>query len=275
MYTHKKTYHRVLTIAGSDSGGGAGIQADLKTISALGCYGLSVITALTAQNTKEVRAIHKVPASFVADQIDAVAEDIGADAVKIGMLQNAEIVETVADKLENYQFKNVVLDPVMVAKSGDRLLSEDAVDVIRHRLLHLVDVITPNLPEARILTDIDVQGHEEMAVVGQELLQLGARAVLIKGGHAREQDSSDCLCKGTGSSLVVSWYEQNRIDTQNTHGTGCTLSSAIAAFLAKDESIPDAVQHAKTYITQSLEAGAQYELGSGHGPVHHFHDWWT
>lgn len=270
-----KHYYRVLTIAGSDSGGGAGIQADLKTFSALGCYGMSAITALTAQNTVSVNAIQAVPAEFVSKQIDAVVGDIGVDAVKIGMLQTPEIIQTVAERLKVHGLINVVLDPVMVAKSGDNLLREDAIDALRVELLPLAMVITPNIPEAETLLDQSIPGRVEMENAGEELLKTGAKAVLIKGGHIRENLSADCLClKGEDETVSYHWLEIERIKTHNTHGTGCTLSSAIAAHLAKGLNIREAVVQAKGYITEAIRSGAAYTMGNGHGPVHHFYEWW-
>jgi hydroxymethylpyrimidine/phosphomethylpyrimidine kinase len=270
-----RNYSRALTIAGSDSGGGAGIQADLKTFSALGCYGMSVITALTAQNTMCVSAIHEVPPSFVASQIDAVLGDIGADAVKIGMLQTPEVIRTVAERLRAHDIQRVVLDPVMVAKSGDRLLLEDAVDALRDELLPVAEIVTPNLPEASVLTGAAVRGREEMEEAAHTVLTLGARSALIKGGHLEDAESSDGLCvRDSSGTVLVRWYEQSRFRTANTHGTGCTLSSAIAAFRAQGIDVQESVARAKEYITNAIRAGAEYRLGSGHGPVHHFHNLW-
>lgn len=267
-----KTYIRLLTIAGSDSGGGAGIQADLKTFSALGGYGMSVITALTAQNTVGVEAIYGVPADFVAKQIDAVVTDIGVDAVKIGMLANADIIEAVADRLKAHQLHPVVLDPVMTAKSGDRLLQESAIDALRTRLLPLASVITPNLPEASLLLGRAIHSRSEMEQAAHALQALGAKNVLVKGGHLNEAVSADCLLTESGERH---WLEAPRIATKNTHGTGCTLSSAIAAYLGKGLSVVDAVKLAKAYLTGAIEHGATYTLGKGQAPVHHFYQLWT
>lgn len=267
-----KTYRRALTIAGSDSGGGAGIQADLKTFSALGCYGMSVITALTAQNTVAVTAIHPAPSEFIAQQIDAVMEDIGVDAVKIGMLHSSEVIRTVAERLRRYQAPNIVVDPVMVAKSGDRLLQEEAVAALKDELIPLATVITPNLPEASVLLGRPIRDEVEMEQACRELGRLGPQAVLLKGGHLTGQRSPDLLyLRGDDKPTVL---DAERIETRNTHGTGCTLSSAIAALLARGYTILEAVQAAKTYLTQALRAGAAYTLGSGRGPVHHFSDYW-
>ena len=264
----KKHYHRVLTIAGSDSGGGAGIQADLKTISANRCYGMSVITALTAQNTLGVTAIHAVPVDFVAAQMDAVLSDIGADAVKIGMLFSPELIRTVADGLRRYGAKNIVLDPVMVAQSGDKLLQDEAVAAIKEHLIPLADLITPNLPEASVLLDREILTEEDLAAAAVDLAALGAGNVLIKGGHLESENSDDCLYLGAEGRLVTLAGE--RVVTRNNHGTGCTLSSAIAAYLARGEDMETAVRLGKDYITGAIQAGAAYEIGRGNGPVHHF-----
>jgi len=271
------TYARALTIAGSDSGGGAGIQADLKTFSALGCYGMSVITALTAQNTREVTAVHPVPVDFVVAQLDAVLSDIGVDAVKIGMLLSAEITRAVADGLKRWQAGPVVLDPVMVAKSGDRLLVEDAVQSLREHMFPLADLVTPNLPGAEALLGRPVQGREARGQAAIDLLGLGPKAVLLKGGHLTESDqSADVLVyEDEGRHLMRRWFEYPRIDTENTHGTGCTLSSAVAAYLARGMRMEAAVERARAYMQKAIEAGAGYTLGKGHGPVHHFHAVWT
>ena len=264
----KKHYHRVLTIAGSDSGGGAGIQADLKTISANRCYGMSVITALTAQNTLGVSAIHAVPVDFVAAQMDAVLSDIGADAVKIGMLFSPELIRTVADGLRRHGAKNIVLDPVMVAQSGDKLLQDEAVAALKQHLIPLADLITPNLPEASVLLDREILSEDDVAAAAVDLAALGAGNVLIKGGHLESENSDDCLYLGAEGRLVTRAGE--RVVTRNNHGTGCTLSSAIAAFLARGEDMETAVRLGKDYIAGAIQAGAAYEIGRGNGPVHHF-----
>jgi hydroxymethylpyrimidine/phosphomethylpyrimidine kinase len=269
-----KEYARVLTIAGSDSGGGAGIQADLKTISALGCYGMSVITALTAQNTVAVTAIHEVPAQFVGDQIKAVLDDIGVDAVKIGMLQSPEVIREVAGQLKNYQVSRIILDPVMVAKSGDKLLRDDAVEALKSELIPLAEIITPNLPEAMVLTGMPVSEIEEMEPAAVRLLKFGPKAVLLKGGHLSGRKGADCLVFRNGKQTNTLFLEFERIDTVNTHGTGCTLSSAIAAYRARNYSIPDAVERARGYIYQAITAGKDHVLGAGHGPVMHFYNFW-
>ena len=260
-----------VTIAGSDSGGGAGIQADLKTFSALGVYGASVIAALTAQNTRGVTGIHDVPAAFVAAQMDAVFSDLDVRAVKIGMLSNPDAIEAVAAGLERHGQRKVVLDPVMVAASGDRLLSPDAVETLRTKLIPRALVVTPNLPEAAaILETAMAQTESEMREQGEKILALGARAVLVKGGHGSGAESVDILVEPNAVARLAA----ERIDTRNTHGTGCTLSSAIAAGLAKNLDLNESVREAKAYVTAAIAASDRLAIGKGHGPVHHFHRWW-
>ncbi len=266
-----KTYARALTIAGSDSGGGAGIQADLKTFAALGCYGMSVITALTAQNTKAVTGIMPVPPAFIAKQLEAVLSDMGVDAVKIGMLHSAEVIEQVAKTLIEFGVKTIVLDPVMVAKSGDKLLQDEAVDALRTCLLPIASVITPNLPEASVLLGRPVDTVTDMLPAAVDLAVLCPGAILLKGGHLDSAESSDFLYLSADEQR---WFPTARIPTKNSHGTGCTLSSAIVAGLAKKLSITDAVAAAKEYVTQALQMGAVYQLGEGHGPVQHFFNVW-
>jgi hydroxymethylpyrimidine/phosphomethylpyrimidine kinase len=272
-----KNYHRVLTIATSDSGGGAGVQADLKTFSALGCYGMSVFAALTAQNTTAVTGIFPIPPAFIAEQIDAVMTDIGVDAVKIGMLYSAEIIAVVAERLARYKAPNIVLDPVMVAKSGASLLRDDAVEALKTQLLPLAAVLTPNLPEASALLGRPVEKAEDMPAACADLAGFGPGAVLLKGGHLSGEKSSDFLYvlpgRGEDGKLLLT-LEGERIETPNTHGTGCTLSSAIAAGLARGLGIEAAVRAAKDYIAAAIRAGAMYKLGKGYGPVHHFHTFW-
>lgn len=261
-----------LTIAGSDSSGGAGIQADLKTFAAHQVYGASVIVALTAQNTKGVSAIHAVPAGFVAKQMDAVFEDLDVAAVKIGMLATAELIETVANGLKRHQARNIVLDPVMIAASGARLLEKDAVDAIRRHIFPLATLITPNLPEAAALLGSSVaETDDAVEKQADKLAALGAANVLIKGGHGSGDRSSDLLLLAGGSRQR---FDAPRVATRNTHGTGCTLSSAIASGLAKGLTLPEAVGHAKTYISAAIAAADEVPVGQGHGPVHHFHHWW-
>lgn len=257
-----------LTIAGSDSSGGAGIQADLKTFAAFGVYGASAITALTAQNTQGVRGIHPVPSDFVTAQLDAVFDDLAVAAVKIGMVAQLATVEAIASALSRRRPKHVVLDPVMVASSGDRLLSADAVESLRARLIPQATLITPNLPEAAALLN-EAVASDEAAITdqGRRLLALGARAVLIKGGHGQGRESIDYLFSGGGILALPA----PRLATGNTHGTGCSLSSAIAAGLAKGEALETAVRDAKTWITAAIAAADRLKVGHGHGPIHHFH----
>ncbi len=266
---------RVLTIAGSDSGGGAGIQADLKTFSALGCYGMSAITALTAQNTLGVRGIHDAPASFVGDQIDAVIEDIGVDAVKIGMLSSPEIIDVVAERLIRHSVKRVVLDPVMVATSGDKLLRDDAIAALKGRLFPLAGIVTPNMREAEVLLNIPVQEDPSaLESAARALLTLGPGAALVKGGHGSGAEAADVLAMRRHDSVSVEVLRAPRVETPNTHGTGCTLSSAIAAYWARGSDLPEAVRAAKAYIAGAIAAAAEWKVGAGHGPVHHFYPWW-
>ena len=257
-----------LTIAGSDSSGGAGIQADLKTFAASGVYGASVITALTAQNTRGVTAIHPVPADFVTAQIDAVFGDLDVRAVKIGMVAQREVIEAIAAGLTRWAPKHVVLDPVMVATSGDRLLAPDAVEALRAQLIPRAGIITPNLPEAAALLGEAVAVSEnDIAGQGKRLLALGCAHVLIKGGHGQGAESTDYLISAERVIVLAS----PRIATQNTHGTGCSLSSAIAAELAKGKDLEAAVRSAKAYISAAIAAADRLDVGHGHGPVHHFH----
>jgi hydroxymethylpyrimidine/phosphomethylpyrimidine kinase len=257
-----------LTIAGSDSSGGAGIQADLKTFAAFGVYGASAITALTAQNTRGVRGIHPVPPAFVTAQIDAVFDDLDVKAVKIGMLAKRATIEALAASLSRWKPGLIVLDPVMVATSGDRLLSTDAVSVLRERLIPKATLITPNLPEAAALLGEAVASDEAtIRSQGKKLLATGARAVLIKGGHGQGAESIDYLLIGSSVTALPA----PRIATANTHGTGCSLSSAIAAGLAKGEALEQAVRAAKTWISAAIAAADGLGIGHGHGPIHHFH----
>jgi hydroxymethylpyrimidine/phosphomethylpyrimidine kinase len=257
-----------LTIAGSDSSGGAGIQADLKTFAALGVYGASAITALTAQNTKGVSGIHAVPAAFVTAQIDAVFSDLEVGAVKIGMVAQAESIDAIAAALARWKPCHIVLDPVMVATSGDRLLAADAVEALRTKLMRLASVITPNLPEAAALLDEPIARSEaEIVSQGRRLLGLGCRAVLIKGGHGEGSESIDYLVEAETMIALAA----PRVATKNTHGTGCSLSSAIAAGLAKGEELEQAVRNAKSWISAAIEAADRFSVGHGHGPIHHFH----
>lgn len=272
----KKKYNKVLTIAGSDSGGGAGIQADIKAISAMGCYAASAITAVTVQNTVGVEAVHAVPLEILAGQIDAVLSDIGADAIKIGMLHSAEVVNLVADKIEKYGIKNVVLDPVMVSTSGHRLIEESAIEVIKARLIPLARVITPNIPEAEILAGRKIDSEADFPEIAKILSSTPddnntnkkGVSVLLKAGHLTGDDLIDYFYNAEDGSTTA--LPSKRVYTRNTHGTGCTLSSAFAAALAKGESLTDAAISAKKYIEQAIISGADYEIGHGHGPVNHF-----
>jgi hydroxymethylpyrimidine/phosphomethylpyrimidine kinase len=260
-----------LTIAGSDSSGGAGIQADLKTFAVLGVYGASAITALTAQNTLGVETVHVVPADFVLKQIEAVACDLKVGAVKIGMLARSAIVEAVAEGLKTLPGVPVVLDPVMVAASGDALLDEDAVATLRSVLLPRSTLLTPNLSEAaKLLGGSEAKDERAMRAQAEALRRLGTKAVLIKGGHADGDTAVDILVDAEGELRL----EAPRVKTKNTHGTGCTLSSAIAAELAKGASLRDAVTRAKAYVTAALQRADELRIGKGRGPVHHFHAWW-
>ncbi len=261
-----------MTIAGSDSGGGAGIQADIKTIAACGCFAASAITAITAQNTMGVSGIFPVPVDMIEQQMRAVLDDIGADAVKIGMLHNSEAITGVCRTLASYNIKHIVLDPVMVATSGHVLLEEEAIETLKERLLPLATLITPNIPEARILLGQSQWDDCRLSQCAQQLSRKTGRAVLLKGGHARgkeqESVSEDFYhCARTGKSLT---FTTERIQTPNTHGTGCTLSSAIASFLARGFPLEDALGRARDYLDKALKSGAEYSIGKGHGPVHHF-----
>lgn len=260
-----------VTIAGSDSGGGAGIQADLKTFSALGVYGASVVTALTAQNTRGVTAIHDVPPRFVAQQIDAVFDDLAPASVKVGMLSQPGVIAAVAEGLERWGQRQVVVDPVMIATSGDRLLAPQAVAVLRDVLIPRALVITPNLPEAAALLQAPLaQNEAEMRRQGEQLLGLGCAAVLIKGGHGGSRESLDLLIERDRQTRLAA----ARLPTLNTHGTGCTLSAALAAGLAKGLDLVAAARAAKNFVTAAIGAADRLGVGHGHGPVHHFHGWW-
>lgn len=260
-----------VTIAGSDSGGGAGIQADLKTFSALKVFGASVLTALTAQNTQGVTAIHDAPPDFITAQMDAVFDDLAVRAVKIGMLSRPAAIRAVAEGLRRWAGPPVVLDPVMVAASGARLLEDAAIETLRTELLPRADLITPNLPEAAALLDTEIARDEaEMQAQGTRLLALGAKAVLVKGGHGEGTESVDLLVTPAG----ITRFPAPRLATRNTHGTGCTLSSAIAAGLAHGLPLEEAVRAAKAYISGAIAAADQLDVGHGHGPVHHFFALW-
>jgi hydroxymethylpyrimidine/phosphomethylpyrimidine kinase len=264
--TNTYRYARVLTIAGSDSGGGAGIQADLKTFAALGCYGMSAITALTAQNTLGVQGIHAVPPAFLKAQIQSVVEDIGVDALKIGMLHEPAVVEVVAWAIDHYQLTRVVLDPVMVATSGDRLMASETVQVLVRELFPRASVITPNLDEAALLLGHEILDADALNQAAQDLLAMGAKAVLLKGGHLAGDEVVDLLVQADGPSRRLA---SPRIASQNVHGTGCTLSSAMAAYLALGHGLSESVALARTFILGAIAHGADVKTGHGHGPLNH------
>ncbi|MGQ1890609.1 bifunctional hydroxymethylpyrimidine kinase/phosphomethylpyrimidine kinase [Thermophagus sp. OGC60D27] len=268
-----KKHKTALTIAGSDSGGGAGIQADLKTFSACGCYGMSVITAITAQNTEGVTDIFPVRIATIEKQIDAVLTDIGADAVKVGMLHSVEVIRLVAKKIKQYEVKRLVIDPVMVATSGDKLLQEEAIEALKEELLPLATIITPNIPEASILSGEKITAQSELPDAARSLSCNQSVSVMLKAGHLSDETLMDVLYDAEKDEIVT--FPSKRITTMNTHGTGCTLSSAIASFLARGETLQSAVGKGKNYIDQAIQAGKDYKTGHGHGPVHHFFRWWA
>lgn len=263
----KKKYFRVLTIAGSDSGGGAGIQADIKTISAMGCYASSAITAVTIQNTLGVEGVHPIPLDILEGQIDAILSDIGTDAIKIGMLHSTKVVNLVADMIEKYGIRNVVFDPVMVSTSGHRLIEEDAIEAIKNRLIPLSRVITPNIPEAEILSDCQISSDQEFESVAKKLSFNKSVSVLLKAGHLDNDYLVDYFYNIEDNTITL--LPSKRVQTRNTHGTGCTLSSAFASALARGEDLTSAAKSAKRYIEQAIIFGAEYEIGHGHGPVNH------
>lgn len=267
--SNRKSYSRVLTIAGSDSGGGAGIQADIKSISANGCYAASAITAITVQNTLGVSAVQGLPLDIISGQIDAVLSDIGADAVKIGMLHSSEVVLTVRDALIRNHATNIVLDPVMVSTSGHRLIEESAIDTLMSELIPLSRVITPNIPEAEILLGESLTNQSQLPEAARELATKFGVSVLLKAGHLTEDELVDIFYDHeTGTTYRL---PSVRIYTPNTHGTGCTLSSAFASMLARGYELPEAARRAKDYINNAIIAGADYQIGHGHGPVCHFY----
>ncbi len=268
-------YKTVLTIAGSDPSGGAGIQADLKTFSALGCYGMSAITSLTAQNTQGVQGVHNVPSDFVFDQIKSIAKDINLDAIKIGMLHNSKTIKTVAAAIKEFKLKNIVLDPVIYAKGGDKLLEDDAVDSLKNELFPLARIITPNLREANHLVKFKFQQLDQIEKAASELCIHYNTAVVIKGIGHENQKSDDCLSIPSENSLnEIIWLNHNRVNTLNVHGAGCTFSSSIAAFLAQNKNLKDAVFLAKEFTTKAIISGMNFKLGQGHGPVKHFYQFW-
>jgi len=259
---------KAMTIAGSDSGGGAGIQADLKTFSALGVYGASSITAVTVQNTVGVFGVHEIPTEIIAGQIDAVLSDININCIKIGMLSSSTIIECVADSLLNHQVSWLVVDPVMVAKSGDSLLRKDALDALKSTLIPMASVITPNIPEAETLTGMTISNGTDVKECAKRIVELGAKAVVIKGGHL-EGPATDVLYDG----YTFDEFTSPRIPSNNTHGTGCTFASAITAGVAKDLTLVDSVAQAKEFVTEAIRSS--YDIGSGHGPLNHFYKYWT
>lgn len=264
-----KRYRKALTIAGSDSGGGAGIQADLKTFAACGCFGMSAVTAITAQNTCGVTAIHAIPPAIITSQIRAVLEDIGADGIKIGMLHCSEVIRAVAAILKEFSCDEIVVDPVMVATSGARLIEEEAVSTLRDTLLPLASLVTPNIPEAEILTGKTISCRDDMITAARQLAHEYNTSVLLKGGHLEGATIVDIFWGKEHSKEIE--FSNTAIATNNTHGTGCTLSSAITAFRARGASYAEAINSAETYLHDAIAAGAAYTLGKGHGPVHHFH----
>lgn len=267
-----KQYFRTLTIAGSDPSGGAGIQADLKTFSALGCYGMSAVTAVVDENTIGVTGVHPIPDDFVRGQIISCIDDIGVDAVKIGMLHSSELIRIVAKTLAQYDIRNIVLDPVMVATSGDPLLQADAVETLKTVLIPMARVITPNIPEAEILLGRKINCQEELPEAARKLSQNGEVSVLLKAGHLTDGVVADVFYNAEEDRCNI--LKSKRIDTPNTHGTGCTLSSAVASFLARGLALDDAAAAAKEYIANAILHGADYKIGHGHGPVMHFYDLW-
>lgn len=274
MLREKKRIPNVLTIAGIDPSGGAGLLADVKAMSALGVYAAGVPTALTAQNTCGVTGVMAIPADFVAKELDAIFNDLTIDAVKIGMLNDAEVIHTVAAALRQWKPRWVVLDPVMVAKSGDRLLREDALEALRHELMPLATLATPNLPEAAALLDEpETVREEDMVLLATRLRERFATPwILVKGGHLNGAESPDCL---VGPDTTVQWFRTTRMATKNTHGTGCTLSSAIAAELAHEGEVPQAVKAAKAYISGAIAHADELTVGHGHGPTNHFWTLWS
>jgi len=267
-----KKYNRVLSIAGSDSGGGAGIQADLKTMSACGCYGMTAITAITVQNTMGVSGVHPIPTDIIIGQVRAVLDDIGADAIKIGMLHSSEIILALKETLAHYNIPNVVLDPVMVATSGDKLLMDEAIVTLKNELIPMARIITPNIPEAEILLNKKITSQDDLPQMARELSRNGNISVLLKAGHLATRELTDIFYNAESDEILK--LSSAKMNTLNTHGTGCTLSSAVASFLALGESTNQAVTKAKEYITQAIVTGAEYNIGKGHGPVHHFNQFW-
>lgn len=268
-----KKYKKVLAIAGSDSGGGAGIQADIKSISACGCYAMTAITAITVQNTIGVQAVYPIPTDIITGQIRAVLDDIGADAVKIGMLHSSDVIIAVAETLKKYSFANIVLDPVMVATSGDKLLQDEAVETLKRVLIPMSKIITPNIPEAEILLGGKIQNQKDLDEAAKTLSSRYKISVFLKAGHLESEEIEDVFYNSEENSILK--LKSKKISTKNTHGTGCTLSSAIASFIARGFSVNDSLRKAKDYIDGAIREGSLYSLGKGHGPVHHFFNFWT
>ncbi|MET4141365.1 bifunctional hydroxymethylpyrimidine kinase/phosphomethylpyrimidine kinase [Pedobacter sp. UYP1] len=264
----KYIYPAVLTIAGSDSGGGAGIQADLKTISALGCYGTSAITAITAQNTMGITNLFELPVTVVIDQIKAVIEDIRPHAIKIGMIPNSALLKAITDILKLYPEIPVLLDPVMIATSGHRLVEEDTIELMKALLIPLTNLVTPNLDEAAILTAMEISTVEHMKIAAHQLLKFGGQAILIKGGHLKGNKHYDVYLDKKGREFI---FENDSIPSQNTHGTGCTLSSAIACFTARNMEMPEAIKNAESYVHRAIAEGIEVKTGKGKGPLNHFY----
>lgn len=260
-------YIKTLTIAGSDCSGGAGVQADIKTMSALGCYAASVITAITAQNTQGVYAVSAVSPCVITAQIDAVMQDLAPQHIKIGMMNNAETINAIADSISHYSYHSLIIDPVMVSTSGCQLMLPHAITLLRDRIIPLATLLTPNIPEAEQLTGITIDSDEQAHKAASLIRQMGARAVLIKGGHRQGTTKTDWLYTDDGQRYA---YTSPTVNTHNTHGTGCTLSSAITAFIAKGDALPQAVQHAKEYVSKAIAAGNNITTGKGCGPVNHF-----
>ncbi len=265
-------YKRVLTIAGSDSGGGAGIQADIKTISACGCFATSAITAVTVQNTLGVTDVHPVPVKIIEGQINSVLSDMGTDSIKIGMLHSRKVIMTVKSTLRQYKIQNIVLDPVMVSTSGHRLIKDEAIATLQDELFCEARVVTPNIPEAEILSGKKITRQQQLPALAVELSMKGKVSVLLKAGHLEEDELTDIFYNAETDEILE--LKSKRIYTKNTHGTGCTISSAIASFLALGLSLNQSVQSAKDYINQAIIGGSEYEIGHGHGPVMHFYKYW-
>lgn len=267
-----KVYKRVLSIAGSDSGGGAGIQADVKTISACGCFAMTAITAITIQNTVGVNGVYPIPENIIEAQINAVLSDIGADAVKIGMLPSSAAILAVKKALQLYPVKNIVLDPVMVSTSGHKLMEDKAIETLKKELLYAARVVTPNIPEVEIILGRKIRNKNELPLFAKELSSGRKVSVLLKAGHLTETELTDIFYNAETDEILE--LKSQRVETQNTHGTGCTLSSALASYLAHGLSLNEAVLKAKDYINSAIIEGAGYQTGKGHGPVHHFYKYW-